>query len=270
MVDTGTSELLCTLENGVALLSLNRPEKKNALSDTLTPALRQVLIELDDMPDVRCLMITGTGDSFCAGGDIGGMNDGQLTSRSRSFKERVDELKERQRTLTLRIKEFSKPTIAALAGPAAGAGFSIALACDLRLASRSAFVTTAFSRIGLSGDYGGSWFLTQLVGTSVAKALYFTSRRVGAEEGLRLGIFNEVFEDDEFREKSMKFAEEIAAGPPIALKLMKENLNRACEEDFTVCLDHEAESLMRCARTDDHKEAVSAFLEKRKAKFLGK
>lgn len=270
MVDTGTSELLCTLENGVALLSLNRPEKKNALSDTLTPALRQVLIELDDMRDVRCLMITGAGDSFCAGGDIGGMNDGQLTSRSRNFKERVDELKERQRTLTLRIKEFSKPTIAALAGPAAGAGFSIALACDLRLASRSAFVTTAFSRIGLSGDYGGSWFLTQLVGTSVAKALYFTSRRVGAEEGLRLGIFNEVFEDDEFRVKSMQFAEEIAAGPPIALKLMKENLNRACEEDFTVCLDHEAENLMRCARTDDHKEAVSAFLEKRKAKFLGK
>ena len=270
MVDTGTSELLCSVQNGVAFLSLNRPEQRNALSDTLTPALRAMLLKLDEMTDVRCLVITGVGESFCAGGDIGGMKDGQLATGDKSFTQKVDDLKEKQRTLTMRIRDFSKPTIAAIPGPAAGAGFSIALACDIRLASFSAFVTTAFSKIGLSGDYGGSWLLTQLVGSSVAKSLYFTSRRVGSEEGLRLGIFNEVFEDTDFRIKVRDFAEEVAAGPPIALKLMKENLNRACEEGLEVCLDNEAENLIRCAGTDDHKEAVSAFLQKRKPEFLGK
>ena len=270
MIDTGTNELLCEVKNGVAVLTLNRPEKRNSLSDVLTPALREMVQKLDERSDVRCLVITGEGGSFCAGGDLGGMSDGQLATGVKSFDEKVDDLKKKQRTLTMRIRDFSKPTIAAVSGPAAGAGFSIALACDIRLASRSAFVTTAFSRIGLSGDYGGSWLLTQLVGTSVAKSLYFTSRRVGAEEGYRLGIFNEIYEDEDFRPRFIEFAEEIAQGAPIALELMKQNLNRACEEPFEVCLDYEAENLMRCAGTDDHKEAVSAFLEKRKPNFSGK
>ena len=254
----------------IGWLGLRRPQAHNALNMKMIRELRQVFQDLEEMKELRALVLTGEGRSFCAGGDLGGMSGGQLVTGVESFDEKVDDLKKKQRTLTMRIRDFSKPTIAALPGAAAGAGFSIALACDIRLASRSAFVTTAFSRIGLSGDYGGSWLLTQLVGTSVAKSLYFTSRRVGAEEGYRLGIFNEIYEDEDFRSRFIEFAEEIAQGAPIALGLMKQNLNRACEEPFEVCLDYEAENLMKCAGTDDHKEAVSAFLEKRKPNFSGK
>ena len=192
-VGTGTDELLCEVDDGVALITFNRPDKRNALSETLTPALRAVLPELDRRRDVRCVMLTGAGPAFCAGGDVSQMGGNRLaTGDERSLEEKVAELEQRQRTLTLRLFEMKTPTIAALPGAAAGAGMSIALACDLRIAAASAFVTAAFGRIGLSGDYGGSWLLSRLVGTAVAKDMYFTSRRVGAEEGLKLGLFNRV------------------------------------------------------------------------------
>ena len=148
-------------------------------------------------------------------------------------------------------------------------GMSIALACDLRIAARSAFITAGFGNIGLSGDYGGSWFLTHLVGVARAKDLYYTGRRVGAEEGLALGIFNEVVADDERRARAQALAASIAAGPPIALRYMKENLNRAVGADLRSALALEADRTVRCTRTNDHKEAVRAFLGKRKPEFKG-
>jgi enoyl-CoA hydratase/carnithine racemase len=175
-----------------------------------------------------------------------------------------------QETLTLRLFELAKPTLAALPGAAAGAGMSIALACDIRIAAQSAFVTSAFANIGLSGDYGGSWLLTQLVGVARAKELYYTSRRVGAEEGLALGIFNEVVPDDQLMARAQALAESIAAGPPIALRYMKENLNRAVGADLRSALALEADRMVRCTRTDDHREAVQAFIGKRKPTFHGK
>lgn len=272
-IETGTEELLCRLEDRVAIITLNRPKKKNALSDHLTPALRQTLLDLETKREVGCILITGSGDAFCAGGDIGGMGgnaskDEEVSERP-TAEERVRALIHKQETLTLRLADHAKPTIAALPGVAAGAGLCIALACDIRVACRSAFVTTAYRNIGFSGDYGGSWLLTQLVGPSKAKELFFTGRRVQSDEALALGIFNNVFEDASFENEALAMAKQIASGPPIAIAFMKEHINRAVTGDLRSNLAMEADRLIRCATTSDHKEAVKAFMEKRAPVFTG-
>ena len=269
-IDTGTDELLCALSDSVATVTLTRPEKRNALSDTLTPALRAILLELEADPRVRCVILTGAGDAFCAGGDVSGMGDKRGFARERSNEERIRELQHRQETLTLRLHELTKPTIAALPGPAAGAGFAIALACDMRIAAKEAFVTTAYGNIGLSGDYGASWLLTQLVGISKAKELFFTSARVNAATCLSLGIVNAVVPRAGLHAHVKELAQKIGSGPPVALRYMKENLNRASVHDFRTCLAHEADRLVRTAQTQDHSEAVRAFLEKRPPVFEGR
>ena len=272
-IETGTEELLCRLEDRVAIITLNRPKKKNALSDHLTPALRQTLLDLETKREVGCILITGSGDAFCAGGDIGGMGgnaskDEEVSERP-TAEERVRALIHKQETLTLRLADHAKPTIAALPGVAAGAGLCIALACDIRVACRSAFVTTAYRNIGFSGDYGGSWLLTQLVGPSKAKELFFTGRRVQSDEALALGIFNNVFEDASFENEALAMAKQIASGPPIAIAFMKEHINRAVTGDLRSNLAMEADRLIRCAATSDHKEAVKEFMEKRAPVFTG-
>ena len=272
-IETGTEELLCRLEDRVAIITLNRPKKKNALSDHLTPALRQTLLDLETKREVGCILITGSGDAFCAGGDIGGMGgnaskDEEVSERP-TAEERVRALIHKQETLTLRLADHAKPTIAALPGVAAGAGLCIALACDIRVACRSAFVTTAYRNIGFSGDYGGSWLLTQLVGPSKAKELFFTGRRVQSDEALALGIFNNVFEDATFENEALAMAKQIASGPPIAIAFMKDHINRAVTGDLRSNLAMEADRLIRCAATSDHKEAVKAFMEKRTPVFTG-
>ena len=184
-----------------------------------------------------------------------------------SVESKVRELVHRQETLTLRLYDHAKPTIAALPGVAAGAGLCLALACDLRLASASTFVTTGYRNMAFSGDYGGSWLLSQLVGPAKTKELYFTGRRVGADEALNLGIFNKVVPDEDLSNAVAELAIEIANGPSLALGFMKENINRAQRGDLRECLALEADRLLRCAATPDHQEAVTAFLEKRKPRF---
>lgn len=266
-IDTGTDQLLCHVEDGVGVVTLNRPEARNALSDVLTPALRAVLPELAARRDVGCIVLTGAGQAFCAGGDV--KTFGAWSQEECTPDEKVQLLRRRQRTLTGMIFELETPVVAALPGPAAGAGLSIALACDLRVAAERAFVTTGFGKIGLPGDYGGSWFLTQLVGTAKARELYYTSERIGARECERLGIFNRVFPDEHFEADALAFARRIAAGPPIALRYMKENLNRATTQDLSTCLDMEADRLVRASASRDFQEAVRAFREKREPVFTG-
>ena len=273
-LDLGTDELLCSIDSRVATITLNRPEKRNALSDTLTPALRESLLKIEADPDVRVLVITGAGNAFCAGGDVTGLGrpfaGGTPQAPRASAEDAIRGLQHKQDSLTLRLHHLVKPTIAVLPGPAAGAGMSIALACDIRLASESAFLAPGFANIGLSGDYGGSWFLTRLVGLGRAKAIYFTGRRVHAAEALDLGIFNEVVPDAQLAARARELAGTIAAGPPVALRYMKENLNRASVADLKTCLDMEADRTIRSARTEDHLEAVDAFISKRKPEFAGR
>ena len=273
ILDLGTDELLCSIESRVATIALNRPEKRNALSDTLTPALREALLRIEADPDVRVLVLTGAGSAFCAGGDVTGLGrpfaEGTPDTPRASAEDAIRGLQHKQDALTLRLYHLARPTIAVLPGPAAGAGMSIALACDIRLAAESAFLAPGFVNIGLSGDYGGSWFLTRLVGPGRAKEIYFTGRRVHAAEALRLGIFNEVVPDAELADRARELAGAIAAGPPIALRYMKENINRAGVADLKTCLDMEADRTIRSARTEDHLEGVDAFMAKRKPEFTG-
>lgn len=254
----------------VATITLNRPEKRNALSDKMSPALRELLLKADSDPNIRCVLLTGAGSAFCAGGDVSQMGGGALSDEQESFETRVEKLRVRQRTLTQRLYELKTPTVAALPGAAAGAGMSLALACDMRVTASSGFITAAFGRIGLSGDHGGSWLLTRLVGPAIAKELYFTSRRVHADEALRLGLVNAIYPDETFREQAHSFAASIAAGPPIAIGYMKEHINQAQHFRAGEAFDNEAEHLMRCAQSDDHKQAVEAFMQKREPLFKGR
>lgn len=270
-IDTGTDELLCSLDDGIATVTLNRPDKRNALSDRLTPALREILLVLERNADARCIIITGAGRAFCAGGDISGMGDGGDTPTKRQRRDdAVRELIRREETLSLRLYELATPTIAALPGAAAGAGLSIALACDFRIGAASAFIKTAFANIGLPGDYGGTWLLTRLVGPAKAKALYFMSPRVDATECLALGIFDDVVSDATLQERARDMARAIASGPPIAIGLMKARINAAADSDLRACLQAEAHATIRCMETADHAEAVTAFMEKRTPQFSGR
>ncbi len=271
-IDTGTNELLCVLEDGVATVTLNKPEKRNALGDILTPALRSILLTLE--ADERCgsILLTGAGRAFCAGGDVSGMGsnrgrNGETPKAPPTVDEAVAALIEKQESLTLRMAELDKPSVAALPGPAAGAGLSIALAADLRVMADDTFVTTAFRNIGLSGDYGSSWFLTRLVGPAVAKELLMTARRIPAEECLRLGIVNRIVPFEDLAATARDLALELANGPRGALRYMKRNVNRAVLGDLRESLAAEAEGMVRSVRTADHKEAVRAFMEKRKPRF---
>jgi 2-(1,2-epoxy-1,2-dihydrophenyl)acetyl-CoA isomerase len=160
-----------------------------------------------------------------------------------------------------------KPTIAVIPGAAAGAGFSLALACDLRYAASGAILTTAFARVGFAGDYGGTWFLTRLVGAAKARELYFFSERITAEQGEDLGIVNAVFAPEDLEREALERARRLAAGPAVAYRYMKENLNRAVHGELGECLDMEAAHHVHTGTTDDHREAVKAFVEHREPVF---
>ena len=271
-IDTGSEQLLCRVEERVALVTLNRPEARNALTLEMKEALRGLLPVLGDDPEVGCVLLTGAGGAFCAGGDVKGMGGRASPPEAApaGLEEVIADQTERQQALTGALYALPVPTIAALPGAAAGAGLSIALACDLRVAAESAFVTTGFANVGLSGDYGASFFLTQLVGTAKARELFFTGERVGAAECERIGIANVVVADSELEKESLALAARIASGPPQALRWMKDTLNRAQREDLPSILDLEADRMVLSAQTEDYLEAVKAFQEKRAPVFKGR
>jgi len=267
-IDTGTHELLCVIRDRVAVITLNRPEARNSLSDELTPALRTMIRTCGEDRNVGALMITGAGEAFCAGGNVKGMGAHRDPKKlEMSLEERIADLQERQRLLTGALVSVRKPTIAALPGPAAGAGLAIAMACDIRIAAESAFLTTGYIRVALSGDYGIAWLLTRLVGTSRARELMFTGEKVEAKRAETIGLINRVVPDASLRDEAFALAKSLAEGPSIALRYMKDNLDEALAFDFATARDHEAMRLIKSAGTADHREAVSAFIEKRKPVF---
>jgi len=269
-VDTGTNELLCVVRDRVAIITLNRPEVRNALSDELTPALRNMIKTCGENPEIGVLLITGAGNAFCSGGDVKGMGAHRDKKKlEMSYDEKVADLQERQRLLTGALVSVRKPTIAALPGAAAGAGLAIAMACDIRIAAQSAFVSTGYLRVALSGDYGIAWLLTRLVGTSRARELMFTAEKVDAARCEAIGLVNRVVPDDKLQDEAFALAKSMAEGPTLALRYMKDNLDEALLFDFSTARDHEAERLIRLTTTADHREAVQAFIEKRKAVFKG-
>jgi enoyl-CoA hydratase/carnithine racemase len=269
-IDTGTEELLCVIRDRVALITLNRPQARNSLSDHLTPALRSMIRTCGDSREVGALLITGAGTAFCSGGDVKGMGANRDRKKQEmTYEEKVADLQERQRLLTGALVAVRKPTIAALPGPAAGAGLAIAMACDIRIAAQSAFVSTGYAKVGLSGDYGIAWLLTRLVGTSRARELMFTAEKVDAARCEAIGLFNRVVPDDRLQDEAFTLARSFAEGPALALRYMKDNLDEALDVDFATARNREAERLVRLTSTADHREAVQAFIEKRKPVFTG-
>lgn len=267
-IDTSTNELLCEVQGRVAIITLNRPEARNALSDHLTPALRTMIRVCGEDPSIGALLITGAGTAFCSGGDVKGMGANTNPAKAAmSPDERIADLQERQRLLTGALVAVRKPTIAALPGAAAGAGLAIAMACDIRIAAESAFLTTGYIRVALSGDYGIAWLLTRLVGTSRARELMFTGEKVDAKRAEAIGLVNRVVPDARLHDEAFALAKSVAEGPAVALRYMKDNLDEALAFDFATARDHEAVRLIKSAGTADHREAVAAFIKKRKPVF---
>ena len=272
-LETGTNDLLGRIEDRVAVLTFNRPDRRNALSGEMYGGFATALPAIAANDDIRVVMVTGAGGAFCAGGDVKAMNESHVTGTgdraTMSAEDRVDDLRRRQREVSLALHEFPKPVVAALPGAAAGAGLSIALAADLRVAAPNALLVTAFANVGASGDFGGSWFLNRLVGESKAKELYFRSPRLTAAEALELGMVNAVLDDDDFETAALHWCNDIANQAPLAVARMKENLNRASVADLATALDAEAANMVMTMGTADHREAAAAFVEKRTPIFKG-
>ena len=270
-IDTHTTDLLASIEDGVLTLTLNRPEARNAMSGAMTEALAKQLASAEFDRNVKCIVLTGAGKGFCAGGDVKGMAArGDGTVGDNTIDGAIHRQRVNQRATAGKLFKMPKPTIAALPGAAAGAGLGLAVACDLRIMVSNAILTTAFARVGFSGDYGGTYFLTQLVGSAKAREMYFLSDRVNADEALRLGLTNWVCEPDALVTKTRELALRLANGPTVAYRYMKENLNRAMTGDVDDCLDLEATHHVHTGQTEDHREASRAFVEKREPVFKGR
>ncbi len=270
-IDTGTNDLLAHVEDGVAVLTMNRPERRNALSAAMLDALATTLEACETSTEIGAVVLTGAGGAFCAGGDVKGMaarDDGDI---AQSIDARIHRQRLNQRATAGRLYEMPKPTIAALPGAAAGAGLSLALACDLRIAAEGAVMTTAFAKVGFSGDYGGTYFLSRLIGAAKARELYFLSDKVEMRDALSLGLVNRIVPANDLMPAALDLAKRLASGPRVAYRYMKENLNRASTgATMTDCLDLEVTHHVHCALTEDHREAAKAFVEKRAPRFVGR
>lgn len=271
-------DLIAERRHGVLFLTMNRPDKLNALSDQMIAGLLEELGRAAHDKDVGAVVLTGAGRGFCAGGDIGRMRErneaaghdsGAHAAGEAGINTRIAQLRRSEEVSAL-LHEMPKVTIGAINGPAAGAGLSIALACDIRIAADTARFGTAFARVGFSGDFGGTYLLTQLVGPAKARELYFTAEVIGADEALRLGMVNRVVPAASLGEEVEAFARRIAAGPTVAYSYMKAHLNLALKSDLRTILDRESHGQSLTGLTEDHKEAVKAFLEKREPKFKGR
>lgn len=263
-----STDLLEQVKDGVAVLTLNRPDRLNAMSRPMLDALLEALPRLAEDPAVGVVVLTGAGRGFCAGGDVKAMAEGNELG-GQTMEDRAQALRSRMETSRW-LHEMPKPTIAMMRGPAAGAGLSLAMACDMRIASDTVKLGTAFARVGYSGDFGGSYYLTQLVGTAKARELYFTADLLDAQQALGLGLVNRVVADARLEEETMALASRLARGPRVAYRYMKRNMNAAESASLKEMLDLEAWNHTRTGMTEDHREAARAFVEKREPQFKGR
>jgi 2-(1,2-epoxy-1,2-dihydrophenyl)acetyl-CoA isomerase len=255
-------------DGAVATVTLNRPERLNTMVDPLLDELLGQLERAADAPEIRVVVLRGAGRAFCAGGDLregigGGVGgDGTIANATGNLR--------RYMRISQLLHEMPKPTIAAVRGACAGAGLSLACAADLRYAGRTAVFATAFVNVGLSGDFGGTWTLSRLIGPARARAAYLLSDRISAEEAERIGLVTALVDEDELDDTVAGVAARLAAAPPLALSATKANLNDALDLPFSALLDKEAQRHIQASRTADAREATDAFLEKRKPVFQGR
>lgn len=278
--------LLSQLEDRVLVLTLNRPDRRNAMNPALMRALTEALSGAEADARVGCVVLRGAGKGFCAGGDIGVAGDKNKSPTEKTAEQieaereaaeqrgpdtmerRVDWLRRSVEAARL-LHQMPKPTVVAVHGAAAGAGFCLAAAADFRIVAQSASFVTSFVQVGFSGDYGGSYFLTQLLGSAKARELYLLGEKLDAQEAHRLGFVTRLVADDALQEQTLNFARRLAHGPGIAHRYIKQNLNAAMHSDLEEILDLESLNMTRTGMTEDHKEAAKAFFEKRKPSFRG-
>jgi 2-(1,2-epoxy-1,2-dihydrophenyl)acetyl-CoA isomerase len=257
--------ILYAEEEGVAWITLNRPDRLNAFAGTMRDDLRAAVDRAAASPGVRVAVITGAGRAFCAGADVEVMRDLLARGDGATFEGYVEAGSRAVRA----IRACRKPVVAAVNGVAAGAGASLAAACDVRLASERASIGFTFNRIGLHPDWGASWVLPRLVGAGRAAELILTARMVDTDEAVRIGLFQRVYPVDAFEDEVRAFARELAGKPPLALAAAKHSLSVSPESNLEEMLEVERESQMRLFRSADVREGIAAFNEKRKAEFRG-
>lgn len=258
--------VLQKLEGGLLTVTMNRPERRNALNPDMTRGLVEAAQRAVEDHEVRAVLLKGAGGTFCVGGDVRSMAEGR---EPLPFETRLVNLR-RSMEVSRILHQMPKPVVAQLDGAAAGAGLSMALSCDLRVASQSCKITTAFAKVGFSGDYGGTYFLTQLLGSARARELYLTSPVLTAQEAHAIGMVTKVVPDAEIDVAARDLAMSLAQGPSVALGYIKRNINNAEHLALEDCFDAEATHHTRCADTDDHKEAAKAFVKKRQPSFKGR
>lgn len=266
---TADEAILSETRNGVGWLTLNRPDRLNALTGEMTARLADLVQEMGDDDGVRCVVLTGAGRAFCAGADMGGMSSrASGAAPERSAEQARRGFKHTQR-LILGLNSIEKPVIAMVNGDAVGAGFDIACACDLRVASDTARFMVAFTRIGLVPGWGGTWLMPRLIGIPKALELLYTGDFFSAEDALRCNFVNAVHPADALRDATTALAERIAAGPPISMRLNKLQVFRGLEMSLESALKFNAVTETITLGSEDHREGVSAFREKRPARYAG-
>ena len=253
------------LDSGLLTITMNRPERRNALNPDMVTGLIAAARRAAEDHEVRAVLFKGAGGTFCVGGDVKSMAEGRAPL---PFEAKLANLR-RGMEVSRILHQMPKPVVAQLDGAAAGAGLSMALSCDLRVAAESCKITTAFAKVGFSGDYGGTYFLTQLLGSAKARELYMLSPVLTANEALALGMVTKVVPDSEIDTAARELAMSLAQGPSVALGYIKRNINNAEGMSLEACFDREAIHHTRAGETADHKEAATAFVEKRKANFRG-
>lgn len=261
---------LLDVNGAIATVTLNRPEQLNTFSDPFMDHLLRAVEDVSAMDDVRVLVLTGAGRSFSAGGDLGSIsgNEGEPKTAT-PVPTAINTLRAHVRVVQL-LHEMPKVTIAAINGACAGAGLALACACDIRYASSKAAFNTGFLTAGLSGDFGISWTLQRIVGTSTARELMFASEKFKADRALEIGLVSSVHEPDDLLSYVGERATLMSKRSPLALAAAKQCLNDAEQQSFATALDHEIAAHVTIARSEDCKEAASAFLEKREPVFKGR
>jgi 2-(1,2-epoxy-1,2-dihydrophenyl)acetyl-CoA isomerase len=262
----GNPFVLEACEDGVCFLTLNRPEKLNALNTDLPVALCEVLERIDGDKSVRVVVITGAGRAFCAGGDLAAI----WKSHSQNDATDIEPVLRSGVQAILKIRTMRQPVLAAVNGPAAGAGMNIALACDIRIASEAATFGQNFSKVGLFPDYGGTFFLPELVGPSVAAEMFYTGDMIDAQTALRLHIVNRVVPAAQLEAETKALALKIAQGPQKVIRSVKRAIFGSTKAKLAKALEHEVQVQMKCFLSQDCGEGIRAFMEKRQPKFQTK